>query len=180
MTTAKGEGVIVGAITNGNGDPRHVPLLSPLFDFCINSETIGHSKPSKEIYHSAIKHVRSLRPKGHFPEKVTGDWWVHVGDDLKKDCEASKGMGMRTVWCKELLITKSESGGGDEGVHIAKEAEKEIKSGKLFDSKGGGIGELEIEACDAVIDEFKLLLDVIEEFGIRENKRGLNRARPHQ
>uniref|UniRef100_A0A0G4F8B1 Uncharacterized protein n=1 Tax=Chromera velia CCMP2878 TaxID=1169474 RepID=A0A0G4F8B1_9ALVE len=32
------------------------------------------------------------------PEGFALDFWLHVGDDIRNDCEAAKVLGMRTVW----------------------------------------------------------------------------------
>ena len=40
-----GHGVVMGAITDGNSDPRTVELLEPYFDFVVNSEDVGVAKP---------------------------------------------------------------------------------------------------------------------------------------
>jgi putative hydrolase of the HAD superfamily len=81
---------VVGAVTNGRGDPRLIPSLAPFFDFCVSGEDADvhpHRKPSPRIYEAAL--ARAGRgPAG----------WVHLGDDVLNDCAAAKACGARAVW----------------------------------------------------------------------------------
>ena len=113
-----GSPILVGAITDGNSDPRNVPALKPYFDFCINAEQVGVSKPDKRVYlQAALKHVfanTALQDMG-LPssltteeqiEDVIGPWWIHIGDDFSKDIVAAKNLNMRTIWARELILDK--------------------------------------------------------------------------
>eukprot|EP00586_Coscinodiscus_wailesii_P014964 CAMPEP_0172505402 /NCGR_PEP_ID=MMETSP1066-20121228/186177_1 /TAXON_ID=671091 /ORGANISM="Coscinodiscus wailesii, Strain CCMP2513" /LENGTH=161 /DNA_ID=CAMNT_0013281999 /DNA_START=303 /DNA_END=785 /DNA_ORIENTATION=+ len=47
----------VGAVTNGRGDPRCMPLLEPFFDFCVSgedSDVFPARKPARGIYRAAL------------------------------------------------------------------------------------------------------------------------------
>lgn len=108
--------VIVGAISDGNADPRNVQCLNKYFDFCINSESIGVSKPNPLVYQAAMSHVSSLinsesnwRDKPGKRKTCYGPMgWTHVGDDFVKDILGAKACGMRTIWCRELLPNHSK------------------------------------------------------------------------
>lgn len=81
---------MIGAVTNGRGDPRQIPSLAPYFDFCVSGEDADvhpQRKPSPRIYEAALE--RSKRGP---------DGWVHLGDDVLNDCSAAKTCGARTVW----------------------------------------------------------------------------------
>ena len=81
---------VVGAVTNGRGDPRRIPSLAPYFDFCVSGEDADvhpNRKPAPRIYEAALE--RSKRGP---------DGWVHLGDDVLNDCSAAKTCGARTVW----------------------------------------------------------------------------------
>jgi HAD superfamily hydrolase (TIGR01509 family) len=81
---------VVGAVTNGRGDPRQIPSLAPFFDFCVSGEDADvhpQRKPAPRIYEAALE--RSKRGP---------DGWVHLGDDVLNDCNAAKACGARTVW----------------------------------------------------------------------------------
>jgi FMN phosphatase YigB (HAD superfamily) len=47
MKTSAGHPVLIGAITDGNSDPRNVNCLKDFFHFCVNAESVGVSKPDK-------------------------------------------------------------------------------------------------------------------------------------
>jgi ribosomal protein L40E len=102
--------------------------LSPYFDFCVNSETVGVGKPDKRVYAAAIKlvaahplmendfHGQALRrglsassnEVAQVVEEVVGPWWIHIGDDFIKDIVAAKELKMRTIWCRELVKPKDD------------------------------------------------------------------------
>lgn len=42
--------ILVGAITDGNSNPLHMDMFKDYFDFCVNAEEVGISKPSRQIY----------------------------------------------------------------------------------------------------------------------------------
>jgi FMN phosphatase YigB (HAD superfamily) len=81
---------VVGAVTNGRGDPRHIPSLAPFFDFCVSGEDADvhpQRKPAPRIYEAALERAH-----------CGPDGWVHLGDDVLNDCSAAKTCGARTVW----------------------------------------------------------------------------------
>ncbi|KAL7473167.1 hypothetical protein ACHAXS_013565 [Conticribra weissflogii] len=55
--------VIIGAITNGRGNPFDMPSISSYFDFCISGEDEGvfpRRKPDRGIYEAALRRYREL------------------------------------------------------------------------------------------------------------------------
>ena len=109
-----GQPVLIGAITDGNSDPRNVPEIGEFFDFVVNSESVRVAKPDRRVYMKAIKEAASHPYLSDIFDKVdienddilediVGPWWVHVGDDFLKDIVAAKDLGMRSIWAKELI-----------------------------------------------------------------------------
>ena len=97
---------IVGAVTNGRGDPREMRRLEGLFDFCVSGEDADvwpERKPSPAIYEHALRRAASSSRGVPFAEPLSDvallrQAWVHVGDCLVNDVEASKRAGASTVW----------------------------------------------------------------------------------
>lgn len=120
IQTNAGHPIVVGAITDGNSDPSLVEDLSQYFDFCINAERVGISKPDKRVYLEAVSSVVSSHPKlqdikidstnDKSVEDAIGPWWVHIGDDFVKDVVAAKELRMRSIWCRELVLEKVADG----------------------------------------------------------------------
>jgi FMN phosphatase YigB (HAD superfamily) len=85
------------AITNGRGNPLHMPnTLAPYFDFCVSGEDANvfpHRKPSPVIYETARQ-----RYQEHCPHHDTDRVWCHVGDCLANDVGASAACGALAVW----------------------------------------------------------------------------------
>jgi FMN hydrolase / 5-amino-6-(5-phospho-D-ribitylamino)uracil phosphatase len=122
IRTSTGHPVLIGAITDGNSDPRNVDILSDFFDFCVNAEQVGVGKPDKRVYLKAIRHVIaqpqfqdlllpsnvefSLEEEEEKLESLVGSYWVHVGDDFIKDIVAAKDLKMRSIWATELIRDK--------------------------------------------------------------------------
>jgi FMN phosphatase YigB (HAD superfamily) len=96
LKTIEGHSVVVGAITDGNCDPRTIPMLKDYFDFCVNAEQVGISKPAKDVYVRAIQEVSRHPSLQSFMADLVnkddvqvGPWWVHVGDDFVKVTQTS-------------------------------------------------------------------------------------------
>lgn len=113
MKTSQGHPVLIGAVTDGNSDPRRVKMLEKYFDFCVNAESVGVSKPDKRVYLEAIRQVAShpvcrdlLTVESEDEDLEVGPYWVHVGDDFVKDIVPAKELKMRTVWATELIRDK--------------------------------------------------------------------------
>lgn len=111
--------VLIGAITDGNANPGCVEALAPFFDFCVQAENVGVCKPDSRIFEHAIQHVQQLQstsssciehghPISSRENLLAG--WVHIGDDWAKDIVGAKEMGMRTIWCRELILSSSSPG----------------------------------------------------------------------
>lgn len=125
--------VLIGAVTDGNSDPRNIERISKYFDFCVNAEMVGVSKPDKRIYLRAASEVIQhpslhdmIRTKSSFTaafeegrltdtvlETLIGPWWVHIGDDFLKDIVAAKNLNMRSIWSRELIQNKVARADGD-------------------------------------------------------------------
>lgn len=120
-----GHRVVIGAITDGNSDPRNVEALRPYFDFVVNSEQVGVAKPDARVYlkaaeqllenprledvfietMGACKMLDDAVEKTDLLESAIGPWWIHIGDDFMKDIVAARELGMRTIWSRELVRT---------------------------------------------------------------------------
>ena len=95
--------------------------LRDLFDFCVNAESVGVAKPDKRMYVEAMNivtqhpHVQDIfgpiqsNLSEDTIEDIIGPWWVHVGDDFIKDVVPAKELKMRSIWARELVLSKSES-----------------------------------------------------------------------
>ena len=90
---------IIGAITNGRGNPLDMPSLAAYFDFCISGEDDGvfpQRKPDKGIYEAVLRTYNNLQ---QVQENSTATFnWIHVGDDLANDVGASASCGAKAVW----------------------------------------------------------------------------------
>lgn len=181
--------VLVGAITDGNADPRRVDVLAPYFDFIINAESVGVAKPDKRVYLQAVRHI----VEAQFPqfsnelvgsnddeaalEDSIGPYWCHVGDDFLKDIVAAKNMNMRTIWAIELVRDKlfekaevppsSSSSNADEAMDVG-EFMKKISAQKVITM---GIGaddyltaSLTGEFVDAVAESFADIGRILSEW----------------
>ena len=38
--------------------------------------------------------------------QIIGPWWIHIGDDFIKDIVAANELGIRSIWCQELVKEK--------------------------------------------------------------------------
>lgn len=179
LRTSAGKRVVVGAITDGNSDPRFVDILADHFDFVVNAENVGISKPDRRVYDAAIRHVCSNEELNHVFDKVgsenfdiimdmLGPWWVHVGDDFVKDIVAAKDLKMRCIWSRELVLDKKQ--GIDEKAQAASErSENELRQkiaeGKVTRMIIGAENYLTEsifeEFSDAIVDNFSHVAKVI-------------------
>lgn len=175
-----GEGnIMIGAITDGNSNPTQVQYLSDYFQFVINAEQVGISKPSSKIYQEAFNYAMAtgkITNNNNGSADEIGGWWVHIGDDFIKDIVAAKDMKMRTIWSRELVLDK-----------IKKDQEKENQSSGIGDKdmtqfvenmsremeKNAGVLNMNIgaddyladsvgnEFADAIVDSFDQIADVL-------------------
>ena len=93
--------IVVGAVTNGCGDPLQTPGLAPLFDFTVSAEdedVFPERKPSLKPFRKAKAVADALwRQSGVSEAPVT---WIHVGKDLVQDVAASRAAGARAIWAR--------------------------------------------------------------------------------
>ena len=95
---------IVGAVTNGRGDPMYMPMLKSLFHFTVSGEddeVFPDRKPSPAIYSHALERAASACQAELAADGATealAASWVHVGDCLVNDVDASKAVGAKTIW----------------------------------------------------------------------------------
>lgn len=181
--------ILIGAITDGNSDPRNVPELSGYFDFCINAESVGVAKPDQRVYRQAMDYVRNhptLQDRMMVAgEETAGPWWIHIGDDFSKDIVAAKNLNMRTIWAQELILDKLEKTKetitaqySDDDANTNKEIvspEKEllqfqekINSQTVVKMSVGAedylMSSIQQEFADAVIDDFSDLPNVLQKW----------------
>ena len=95
-------GAVIGAITNGRGNPLEMPSVASYFDFCISGEDEGvfpRRKPDKGIYEAALsKYNEMQRDTITTQNDSLGLRWIHVGDDLANDVGASAECGAKSIW----------------------------------------------------------------------------------
>jgi FMN phosphatase YigB (HAD superfamily) len=178
IKTAAGNPVLIGAITDGNSDPRNVDVLKDYFDFCVNAETVGVAKPDSRVYLEAIRLVvshPSFQDLGRKPsdsdeqlEFSVGPYWVHIGDDFSKDIVPAKGLNMRTIWAQELIREKLL-----QQTKIAKQEEsrkvedfvKEVSDKQVIEMTIGAgdylVDGMTREFADRVADEFDHLSEIL-------------------
>ena len=88
---------IIGAITNGRGNPLFMPSVKDFFHFCVSGEDEGvfpKRKPDNGIYEAALETFRNLRDE----QSLDSLNWIHVGDDLANDVGAAAMSGAKSIW----------------------------------------------------------------------------------
>jgi len=167
--------VMMGAITDGNAHPGRVAALRPFFDFCIQAEAVGVGKPDGRIFQEA---VRQVWPNHNVDNnKDCLHEWVHIGDDLRKDVVGAKAMGMRTIWCRELIQDKlrRDQNNNNNTTTLAKDLsswntttttscpETEAVTTRRAITTTLNDDDVDDEACaDAIVDRFADIVDVLE------------------
>jgi len=165
ISSEDGSKVIVGAITDGNSDPRKVPCLREFFDFCVNAEAVGVSKPDRKVYAEAVSVAETMHAfKECTDDKYAGPYWVHIGDDFLKDVVAAKEMKMRSIWSRELVAgqnieeKKLENGTVEDLI-------KKLASGKNEDMIIGGddflANALVTDFADATVHRLRDIISVL-------------------
>jgi FMN phosphatase YigB (HAD superfamily) len=182
IRTSAGHPVLIGAITDGNSDPRNVDVLRDYFDFCVNAESIGVGKPDKRVYMEAIRYVAAHpsfkdlvienREDEEELENSVGPYWVHVGDDFVKDIVAAKSLKMRSIWATELIRDKLAIKKSDEIAAIGNAQTRDVED-FVKDIADKSVVEMSIgadsyladtmtrEFVDAVTEEFHHLSDLL-------------------
>ena len=77
---------LIGTITNGNASLDEIGIKQ-FFDFEVKASDVGFMKPSKEIFHEAIKQA------GCKPSEM-----MHVGDSYEKDIIGAMSANMNYIW----------------------------------------------------------------------------------
>lgn len=92
--------VVIGAITNGKGNPLKMDSLSTYFDFCVSGEdehVFPLRKPHEGIYKAALDQFTYIQ-RSNGNEIPKDCIWIHVGDDLANDVGASTKAGAFAIW----------------------------------------------------------------------------------
>jgi len=88
-------------ITNGFEEVQSIKMkhsgLDKYFDKIITSEKAGHKKPSKGIYHYALKHTRSILEDS-----------VMIGDNLQTDIKGARLFGMDQIYFNPDAISHED------------------------------------------------------------------------
>lgn len=111
LTELKKDGYKMHIITNGFKEVQHVKLnncgLDHFFDIVVCSEEIGKNKPSKDIFHYALKNAGAQAEHS-----------VMVGDDLEVDIMGALSSGMQAILFDPERSFKNYS---DHRIHNLKE-----------------------------------------------------------
>lgn len=180
LKTRRGSPVVIGAITDGNSDPRRVKELEEFFDFVISADSVGVSKPDRRIYENAIRHVAthdnyrhvfgtfSLNDATDLTE-IIGPWWVHIGDDFMKDIVAAKALNMRSLWCRELINIKQSSTNKESSRNTQRTVQdlvKDVAQNRVLQMTIGTedflVDSITNEFADAITDRFTDVVDIIK------------------
>lgn len=93
---------IIGAITNGKGNPLMMKnSIHEYFDFCVSGEdqnVFPYRKPHEAIYLKSLDVYKELKGLNSDLLQENELCWFHVGDDLANDVGASAKCGARAVW----------------------------------------------------------------------------------
>lgn len=93
---------VIGAITNGKGNPLMMDSIRDYFDFCVSGEdenVFPQRKPSEGIYKVALERFKELsEERTAEPINMENQCWIHIGDDLANDVGASAKCGAKAIW----------------------------------------------------------------------------------
>ena len=193
IRTSSGHPVLIGAITDGNSDPRNVDELKDFFQFCVNAEGVGVSKPDKRVFLEAIRQVvahpafQDLELESAHDdealENIVGPYWIHIGDDFVKDVVAAKSMKMRSIWATELvrdkLMQESETPEVKSGSGLnVEDFVRRVSEMKVIEMSVGAdsylADSIKQEFVDAVAEEFNHLSHILWKW--HEEGQCLNRT----
>mmetsp|Transcript_44316 Transcript_44316/g.87235 ORF Transcript_44316/g.87235 Transcript_44316/m.87235 type:complete len:344 (+) Transcript_44316:82-1113(+) len=133
-------GWLVGAITNGLGDPSSIPSLEPHFQFCVSGEdedVFPHRKPARQIFEAASLRARTfgfdadaalalaqmqsgpptLPPSLLSPGASPLAWW-HVGDDLANDVAGAQALGIKTLLLQRPSLSQQSAQATNRGMNL--------------------------------------------------------------
>ena len=97
---------IIGAITNGKGNPlKMTNTIHNYFDFCVSGEdddVFPNRKPNEGIYLKSLERFYDLTGNDHDDDEHSSNAesfnWFHIGDDLANDVGASSKCGALAIW----------------------------------------------------------------------------------
>tara|TARA_Y100000816_G_scaffold94277_1_gene65388 strand:- start:248 stop:943 length:696 start_codon:yes stop_codon:yes gene_type:complete len=84
------EKYILGVLTNGNASIKTLKI-DYLFDFYLNAEIVGDSKPGPKMFEEAVK-ISKVKP-----EEI-----CHIGDHPENDVEGALNCGFKPIWLNLL------------------------------------------------------------------------------
>eukprot|EP00873_Tetraselmis_striata_P011043 jgi/Tetstr1/431307/TSEL_020999.t1 len=177
LEALRAAGLLIGAVTNGNGDPKQIEALAPLFDFVVSAEEaeVALPKPSPRPFEVAMDRAAAMLASGPQPlaRGSAADAWLHVGDCLDNDVRAAKSVGIMTAWYTPVIpegrmtwySTKRAAGGDDSDALAAMAASTPSGAGSSagFGSAGSAAeGAAGDEGCvDVRIAELRELVEVV-------------------
>ena len=144
---------IIGAITNGRGNPFNMPTIAQYFDFCVSGEddeVFPLRKPDKGIYEAALRKYGQLSKTSS-----EGKNWIHVGDDLANDVGASAASGAKTIWITTEKMNLSHGTGSwstATSEEIQKRKEMDDMAKQFVDAKIYGLNDLVI-AIEGILNK---------------------------
>lgn len=86
LSALRQQGLVIGALTNGNFNLQLCPELSDYFDFCVTAGESGAMKPAVAPFLAAAAHAQTSLAE-----------MVHVGDSVESDLNGALHCGMRAV-----------------------------------------------------------------------------------
>ena len=126
-------GVVIGAVTNGRGNPLDMPALAPYFAFTISgedAEVFPARKPHRGIFDATLTRYKELTGEDNV------SCWIHVGDDLANDVGASAVVGARAIWFD--TERDSEKQDGDKQPSWSTASKEEIERRKQMAQEAEG------------------------------------------
>jgi len=152
--------VVIGAITNGRGNPFHMPSIAKYFEFCVSGEDAGvfpSRKPDRGIYEVALNRYSELMKFSQTAMSNHDLNWIHVGDDLANDVGASAACGAKTIW---FTGANSNGADGEKGVGFWSTATPdEMKMRQELDELAKQFTDAEIYALNGLSDAIRNILN---------------------
>lgn len=110
LTEIRKRGVLIAAISDGNGDVTRSPILNPLFDFSVSAVSAGVDKGEVGQFLQLLTQGRELLGQPLVAQEV-----MVIGDNFSKDVLGAVNCGMRAAWLRrEGGIPRGELHGTEE------------------------------------------------------------------